>query len=219
VFHWVRGIGSLLVRQWLVSRLPGLAGITATPDANNDAASPVRLVAELLLETVAFPVYFFDMTELEGTKVARFIWRPFHILLADGRVEQCNALDVLIDPVSRRWRQARLTRGDAKTGGVTVQTLSAADTLVLVWFDLVFTSHVKLHATANWAVNPQSPDAFVRRMGVTTVMYNYFGHTVFPKLGRLFYNVGILPTDGALVKSIIAAGVTEGVHSHVQASS
>jgi hypothetical protein len=94
--------------------------------------------------------------------------------------------------------------------------LSAADTLVMVWFDLVFASHVKLHTTANWAVNPQSSDACVRRMGVVTVMYNYFGHTVFPTLGRFFFNAGLLPADGAAVKDVIAAGVAGGVRSHLQ---
>ena len=209
VFHWVRGVGTMVVRQ-------ALAALWTRPEpaasaSTGGAGDPTRLVADLLLESVTFPVYFRDMVQLGAAKCARFTWRPFHLLRADGGVERCEALDVVIDPVARQWRQARHVRAAPAE-----EALSAADTLVLVWFDLVFASHVKLHATANWAVNPQSPDAFVRRMGVVTVMYNYFGHTVFPKLGRFFFKVGLLPADGAAVKAVIAAGVTDGVHSHHQ---
>ena len=56
----------------------------------------------------------------------------------------------------------------------------------MIWFDTIFATHVKLHAYAiSWDTNVNAPLHFQQRNSFVTIMYNYFGHEVFPRLAAL----------------------------------
>ena len=44
------------------------------------------------------------------------------------------------------------------------------EVLTLVWFNVISAAHTRLHAVANWGVNVNAPDAFVRQNGVVTTI-------------------------------------------------
>ena len=79
----------------------------------------------------------------------------------------------------------------------------------------VFT--LRLHpspADANWAVNTHNPAAYARRASQITVMYNYFGHTVFPSLAASYCNSGLARYRWDNVQPIIDHGVKNGLKKH-----
>merc|ERR1712098_428656 len=92
--------------------------------------------------------------------------------------------------------------------------LTPEEVIILVWWQNIFFGHVKLHAYANWAVNMHARHPFVKRNSLVTVMYNYFGFTVFNRLASMWKSIGIAKYNIAGLQKLIVAGVKGGIHSH-----
>ena len=74
------------------------------------------------------------------------------------------------------------------------RNLTMNEVLILIWFNLIFHSHVKIHSLGNWAVNLDSGRSFFdRTQSLCTVLLNYYGKK-FPSLSsNILYRIGILP--------------------------
>ena len=86
--------------------------------------------------------------------------------------------------------------------------------VIMIWFDTIFATHVKLHAYANWATNVNAPIQFQRRNSVVTIMYNYFGYEVFPRLAVLWRDSGATKHDFTQITKVIDHGISRGVPAH-----
>ena len=71
-----------------------------------------------------------------------------------------------------------------------------SETLILLWFHTIGAGHVKVHAIGNWGVNvepeQQKNNPFHAQNSLVTVMYNYFGYTVFGDFMEFWKIVGLL---------------------------
>ena len=108
------------------------------------------------------------------------------------------------------------------------KSLTEHDTVCLLWFLSFSSEHVKIHALANWAHSDPSrkarsmssgkairrslADAYHRRMSAVSILYNFFGVRVFPKLASLFYCLGIVSQD---MSESISGVFKESLHSGI----
>ena len=74
--------------------------------------------------------------------------------------------------------------------------LNAKEALILLWYNTISAQHVKLHSMANWGLNLddslQENHAFLRRNGIVTVMYNFFGYTWFNSFFKIWAMCGFV---------------------------
>ena len=98
--------------------------------------------------------------------------------------------------------------------------LTASETLILLWYNTIGAQHVKLHALANWGVNyANSEDKFIKRNSLVTIMYNFFGYTVFSTFFKLWEMQGLLSTgwsDKHPLKKSFDHGINANVGQHAQ---
>merc|ERR1712232_1231355 len=100
--------------------------------------------------------------------------------------------------------------------------ISASDALTLVWFHTISAGHVKLHAYGNWGVRTKAGvDVSSKELAnnsVVTVLYNYFGYTLFPRLCSYFVHMGITKYDFGNITEVFDHGIYEGIlsHSHIR---
>merc|ERR1712183_1075591 len=84
--------------------------------------------------------------------------------------------------------------------------VTASDVLTMMVFHNMSASHVKIHAYANWAVNceanlkAQNLHPFIHQNSVVTVLYNFFGKSLFPQLVQMFQEWGITDDDWTNIK-------------------
>lgn len=86
--------------------------------------------------------------------------------------------------------------------------------VIMIWFDSISATHVKLHAYANWATNVNAPMHFQQRNSFVTIMYNYFGYEVFPRLAALWRDSGAAKHDFTQITKVFDHGISRGVPAH-----
>ena len=170
---------------------------------------PAEIVGKLLLEQSLAIYYECTWTGRSGEKLARFLFSSIPIIDNKGRFKEMKELKVDINLPKKRLVTATLD------GNV----LSAEQAMILLYFNLIFTTHVKIHSLANWAVNCEPEqmvnNPFHARNSVATVMYNHFGYTGFFRLLPLFVRIGLLRIDIAeALTSVFDDGISSGIVSH-----
>jgi hypothetical protein len=99
---------------------------------------------------------------------------------------------------------------------------STSEAMVLIWFATISSDHVKIHSLANWAApcgQGQIKNRFQDRMNGISLLYNYFGFTVFIKLCKFWYDCGWTTFDLSVsIISVFKAGLKEGTPRHSQMS-
>lgn len=196
VYLWISGIVRLLLRQ----RLQRLGWISPKPcDAE-------RVVAALLLEGVGMMLHYNGMRENGDRTLGVFKWTDFPMLNADGDFEIAPHLTIEVDLHSKRMVEAQLN-GSA---------ITASDAMTLVWFDTIFAAHVKSHSLGNWGVNLEGVtiDPYLKQCGEVTVMYNYFGKTVFRRLTQHWWRWGWCKKNWGQIEQVIDHGIKQGIPNH-----
>ena len=191
----VIGLAKMAFRRWLKAK-----GIIKGRPAVMEVT-----VAKLVLETTLASHFLESEEDEEGNMIGRFIWVDVPIMFGGDKMRVFERLTVFIDLTNRRWRSTQL---------VGHGSVSARDTLSLMGCILVV-SHSRVHSYANWAVDLKSKNAFVRRMSLVTVMYNYFGFTSLPSTMSWIHKAGLSSSaystelHGCVVKFI-----ESGMHNH-----
>ena len=123
----------------------------------------------------------------------------------NGKITIAKLLRVSIDLKTKCLEKATLDE----------EPLAARDVVILLWFHTISANHVKIHSHANWGFNPldYSYDAFQHRMSVATIMYNYYGRTVFARMTSSLHKLGIC-SDFHSVVEVFEKGLTNGVPNH-----
>jgi len=186
------GLGKMVVRKWLHRQ--GL--VSAEP------CDHAREVGRLCLESMQV-IHFVDFTDGEQ-QIATFAWNNFETVDSNYELSVAPFLRIDIDLTAKRMKDAFL--GTRK--------LTAQEAYILLAFNGVSHAHPKIHALANWGVNPQSSQPFFRWMSVVTVMYNYFGFSTFVRIAAFWRAVGFLKFDYARFGDCVRLGVEEGINPH-----
>lgn len=144
----------------------------------------------------------------DGAEVAVFCWDDFVMLDNNGAFYTVRFFRVDVD----------LSTGKLKRDFLDGETLSASDTLLLVFFTFVFGSHPKQHAAANWAVLPELDKRGLTdemaRVSVITVLYNYFGVRGFGRVLDRLHSVGFLRCNYRAYEQLFDHTLNSGIESH-----
>lgn len=175
--------------------------VSATPPHD-----PRRVVAEMLLETSS-AVYFTKVYKDEkGNTVAHFeVPRSGYI---EGDEVRVGLLSILINVRERAMVSATLDGQD----------LAPEDAVWRVMMVAMFISHTHVHTFANWAVNMETSDPFLRLMGVITATYNHFGRHGAVEAVEMLHKLGLFKTiDGALTDLLFhnAESQMPPPHAHI----
>jgi len=164
-----------------------------------------KIISNLLLEGSQI-IQFVGKSVKNNKKIATFVWTDLPLLDSSGKFRIAKIMSINIDLEKKCFDQGTLDG----------EPLKVKDALILVWFHVIFANHVKIHSYANWATNAQdhSYNAFQHRMSVTTIMYNYFGRTVFPRITAGLQNWGFTMYNFDSIGSVIKTGISNGVPIH-----
>lgn len=134
-----------------------------------------------------------------------------------------------------RYEIPGVTHIDAKTGRVTAGTLALKiDITEKSVFDIVYKdtpisvqacavlvfncfaghTHPVIHSCANWGINPDCPDWFIRRMSVISVKYNHMGLHGWPLAVTLFKRIGLLETPLGNDQTRLTCHMNHNVPNH-----
>ena len=165
-----------------------------------------RLVGTLLLESAQL-VQFRGVFEISGKKVATFVWPDLPLLDGDGtfQTDKKFIFNVDVDLTTKCLTEATLNG----------EPLAARDAVILIWFNTITANHVKIHSYANWASNPCdfTYSTFQHRMAVATIIYNYFGATMFPRITYCLEKIGFI-SNCQHITNVFNQGMARGVPNH-----
>lgn len=166
-----------------------------------------KLAGTLLLESAQL-VQFRGIFEISGKKVATFVWPDMPLLDGDGTFETDESFTLSVD--------VDLTTKCLERATLNGEPLAARDVVILVWFNTISANHVKIHSYANWASNPCdfTYSSFQHRMAVATIIYNYFGETMFPRITYCLNKLGMLSSSCQDITDVFHKGMTSGVPNH-----
>lgn len=156
------------------------------------------------MESICNVVSFVRIREDAGTPVVLFAFNDFAMLDMHGELALAKYLWIELDLESKCMVKAVMDGRE----------LTAEEAVILLWHHNISAGHVKLHAFANWGVNIDAPDPFVRRNSIITVMYNYFGFTVFKGLASFWHAVGAARYDFSKIYTVFEEGVKAGINFH-----
>ena len=165
---------------------------------------PRKLVSKLLMESCCCPLHYVGTQD----RVATFIFDSFPMLDNHGDKIQAAFLKVTVDLDKKEMIDAYLH----------TRQLSPDDTVCLLWFNTISADHVKIHSLANWAAPDDTENtkffSFYHRMSAISILYNYFGFTVFPKITKLVHQLGLSTNDMHGIAEVFDHGAKAGIPYH-----
>lgn len=194
-FLWVSESVKLVVRDHL--QRAGL--LTVAP------CDYPHVVANLCLEGMQ-AINFKRMSRDDcGHLIAEFSWTNIAFIQMDTTVGKVKAFRVLVDVESRVMVSASIDG----------QPVSAKKAMILLWFDTVFGTHVKIHAMANWGIARHVEGLQLWWMQACSVMYNYFGFIVFSRfITEFWFKMGLTLRCYTSVKQASSHSASTGVPFH-----
>ena len=188
---------------------------------------PEGLIADMILESVGLVVNFTHKYHCQKRKndIAVFQLNDFCALML--RETECSFriyknLIIEIDLNERECVNALLSY-DYSEGNIKkfpnflnskegYKNLTMNEVLILIWFNLISHSHVKIHALGNWAVDLESDtrNSFDKRQSLCTVLYNYFGKKFPFYASKIFYELGIFPCELKEMDLVFNHAISQG---------
>lgn len=198
MYLWLTGMLSHTLRKYAID----LGILKKKP------MDPLVIVRKLLTEG-SMSTY---LLKVDDKHVGLWEWHDFDYLSVEleGRVRRCDTLRVMYNLETNELVSARLDGYPHE--------LSAKDLICVLWFDWVTATHVKIHATANWGIDPEHDNSFLRRMGVTTVMYNHFGFNSFVRIMKTLHSWGLAQHSFEHSLTCFANSAEKGMHCHRMAA-
>jgi len=197
----VAGLSKLFVRQFLCKR----GWLKPAP------CEPEKLVCRILLEGIGLVVYYVNKWQVDkdGDKEAEacFVIPNLALLDREGNMQIYHELVVNLSLTRKKMVSARLEE----------QVLTASEALIVLLFHHIFDAHPKIHAHGNWGVNTEASEIispFVHQNSVVSVLYNYFGKTIFPRVMKKFFQWGLSSSDFPGIPDVFAHAGKGGVVAH-----
>merc|ERR1712003_561779 len=114
--------------------------------------------------------------------MGEFVWENIAFVKMDATIGIVNTFRILVDLENRCMVEATIDG----------QQTSAKKAMILLWFDTVFGTHVKIHAMSNWGIAHNVESLQIKWMQTCTVMYNYFGFVVFSRaITEFWFKTGL----------------------------
>jgi hypothetical protein len=164
----------------------------------------LRLTAGRLLLETSCAIQLVSISEKDGKEVGKFVWSsiPLIVDLPEGPKSIISCLSIEVELKAAKVASAKIHM-TAKEEDVKMRDLMAILAHIISGYQ-----HPKIHAYANWGIDPQGfashVDPYLRQMAVVTTMYNHAGFHNAPGLFALFYGekAGIAFADvvGAAMK-------------------
>jgi len=172
-----------------------------------------EVAAKLLLEQ-SQAIHYHARSKETGKNIAGFFFVDFPWVDSNCDYQVADLFAVEIDLDAKRFVKATLDN----------DSLTAKEAVILLWFNTISAQHVKLHAIANWGCNVDDSLAelnpFFQRNSIVTVLYNFFGYTLFNIWTKGWVDQGLLSEGWASNKKPLLQcfdhGVKEGVLQHSQ---
>jgi len=194
-FLWMTESVKLVVRD----RLQQAGVLTVAP------CDYAHVVANLCLEgmqAINFKGMFRDDC---GQLIAEFAWENIAFIQMDATVGKVRTFRVHVDVENRAMASATIDG----------RPVSASKAVILLWFDTVFGTHVKIHAMANWGIARNVEGLQIWWMQACSVMYNYFGFIVFSRfITEFWFKMGLTLRCYSNVKHASSHSASTGVPFH-----
>lgn len=201
---WKRGITWLRIREFLVKR-----GIMKVKPFDID-----EVIGKLCLEQTQV-IHYYSKTKADSKlgNIAGFFFADFPYIDEKSKYKVADLFAVEIDLDTKKFVKAKFDD----------ITLTASETLILLWFNTIAAQHVKLHSLANWGVNcdqnVKKINNFFYRNSIVTTIYNYFGYSCFSTYMEEWESRGLLSVgfDAKAWTQCVNHGINENIwqHSHV----
>ena len=160
-------------------------------------------IYHLVLENLCTGVAHIDT---EG-RVATFVYSPFPMYV------DCDDCDskVRFEVKKRMVVKLNLDTEDFLTAELDGETLALMDAAVLLTHCESNVNHGKMHAYANWGIDPaDSTSPYLQKMSVVTACYNHYGFTNFPRMVSKMVH----KDAGAAVEAVLLESLRTGVAEH-----
>ncbi|CAL1144673.1 unnamed protein product [Cladocopium goreaui] len=183
--------------QIQLSRLLKLLGLL--PEASEIDLR--RMIYHLVLENLCTGVA--DIEGTEAGKVATFVFSPFPLYL-DQKSQ------VLSHVKTSMVVKLNLSREGFVHAELDGDICSLTDAAVLLAHYVTNVNHPRMHAYANWAIDPADhSNRYLQKMSVVTTCYNHYGCTNFPQMASNMVHQGAGPAFEACLKESLRSGVPE----------
>ena len=168
---------------------------------------------DLLLESSLAIQFQVLRAEESGDQVGSFVWTPFPFMVDDAESGD-------VAPAGREGTlfsvDVDLTRRKILKATLNEERLGLADLVALLAHALAADQHPKVHAYANWAIDPDDGvgHPYLRRTSVVTALYNHFGKANAPWIMGLLLSKGAARELDAVFEASLA--VTPPPHAEVR---
>ena len=168
---------------------------------------------DLLLESSLAIQFQVLRAEESGDEVGSFVWTPFPFMVDDAESGD-------IAPAGREGTlfsvDVDLTRRAILKATLNEERLGLPDLVALLAHALAADQHPKVHAYANWAIDPDDGvgHPYLRRTSVVTALYNHFGKANAPWIMGLLLSKGAARELDAVFEASLA--VTPPPHAEVR---
>ncbi|CAE7764497.1 unnamed protein product [Symbiodinium sp. CCMP2456] len=164
-------------------------------------------IYHLVLENLCTGVASIDDTE--GHNVATFAYSPFPMYVDCDDCDDCDS-KVRFEVKKRMVVKLDLETKDFLTAELDGETLALMDAAVLLTHCESNVNHGKMHAYANWGIDPaDSTSPYLQKMSVVTACYNHYGFTNFPRMASNLVHKDAGPAVEAVLVESLNTGVAE----------
>ncbi|CAJ1443830.1 unnamed protein product [Effrenium voratum] len=156
-----------------------------------------RMIYDLVLENLCTGVVGIEDTK---SRVATFVYRIPVYLDSSSQVL-----------MTRMVVKLNLSNADLVSAELDGETCTLDDAAVLLAHYVVNLNHPKIHAYANWGIDPaDSTSRYLQKMSVVTASYNHYGFDNFPLMARNMVH----KDAGLFVKVCLKESLSIGVPEH-----
>ena len=134
------------------------------------------------------------------SQVATFVFSPFPIYVDSTAVLPRHKSTMI---VKVNLQQRKLVSADLDQGA----RCSLSDAVVLLAHYIININHPKMHAYANWGIDPEADTGYLQKMSVVTACYNHYGYTNFPQMANNMVRKGAGACFGICLRESLKSGV------------
>ena len=141
--------------------------------------------------------------DTEAGRVATFVYSPFPLYMDCGPQVQFVVRNMMVVKLN-------LDNADFLTAELDGHTCDLMDAAVLLTHYESNVNHGKMHAYANWGIDPaDSTSPYLQKMSVVTACYNHYGYTNFPQMASSLVHKDAGPAVEAVLVESLRTGVPE----------
>ena len=157
-----------------------------------------EMAFNLLLENLCVGIE--EIQSTEDGEVATFVFSPFPIYVDSSTAVLPRHKSMMIVKVN--LQQRKLVSADLDQ-----ERCSLSDAVVLLAHYIININHPKMHAYANWGIDPEADTGYLQKMSVVTACYNHYGYTNFLQMANNMVRKGAGACFGICLRESLKSGV------------